>query len=289
MPDVLRVVLQPAAGLEIQVRTPEGTPADVVRVRVSAKISRLWSAGEGVGPHAITIAAGATKTSYGSSGPLGVVFWFPVPADGRVVASGLKPGVPITIGVFDQLDHELAGTTVTLAAGEWRTVELRVTQPARTLKGRVRDAAGRPVADARVSIGKDPEDIGSRCTGAPPINAQTDADGRFLLAGLFEGRVHLAVNKNGWVPLVRKDLELPPEDADLDLVLETGFTVTVKVVGADGQPVKDLDVSVSAPGYPDWCQDKKSPGVYAFTDFPKDTTAKISLQWAAKTFTRTCS
>jgi Carboxypeptidase regulatory-like domain len=175
---------------------------------------------------------------------------------------------------------------VTLEPGEWRKVELRLTQPARTLKGRVRDAAGRPVADARVLIGKDPDDLGSRCTGFFPINGPTGADGRFLLAGLFEGKVHLAVNKNGYVPLVRKDLELPPEDVDLDLVLETGFTVTVKVVGADGQPVKDLSLSVTAPGYPAWCQDNKAPGVYAFTDLPKDSTATIWFQWAAKTFTR---
>ena len=157
------------------------------------------------------------------------------------------------------------------------------------LKGRVRDAAGVPIGEARVIVGKD-EYVGSRCRNSNSVSlriATTDANGRFVLAGLYEGTKNLAVDKRGYVTLVRKDFTWPANDTELEFTLETGFTLTVKVVEADGKPIRDLDVSVTTPGLPEWCQEKKAPGVYAFTDFPKGALATIATQWATKMWTRT--
>jgi hypothetical protein len=287
VPDPVPVVLPSAAGLEILVLSNDQTPAKSVQVRVSAQVRHMWGIAGTPFSDPISVAAGAAPLVSGSSGDLGSSSGFEVPPDGRVIVSGLRPGVPLTVAVLDKLEHELARATATLSAAEWKTMELRLTATARSLTGRVRNAAGEPIAGARVSSHSDPEFAGSRCQGFSPVAATTDASGRFVLNGIFGGPMHLAVDKKGWVPLVRRDFPTP-EGRELDLVLETGFTLTVNVAEADGTPIRDLSISASTPGYPAaWCQENKGPGTYVFADFPKYMTATISTQWAAKTWTRT--
>ena len=157
------------------------------------------------------------------------------------------------------------------------------------LKGRVRDAAGAPIGEARVIVGK------GRIRRLPvPGLRQYFAEDRhdgcerpLRPRRALRGHKNLAVDKRGYVTLVRKDFTWPADDTELEFTLETGFTLTVKVVEADGTPIRDLDVSVTTPGLPEWCQDNKAPGVYAFADFPKGAVATISTQWATKTWTRT--
>src|SRR4029079_7388794 len=109
-----------------------------------------------------------------------------------------------------------------------------------------------------------------RCRGfanTSPSIATTDANGRFVLAGLYEGTKNLAVDKRGYVTLVRKDFTWPADGTELEFTLESGFTLAVKVVEADAKPIRNLDVSVTTPGLPEWCQDNQAPGVYVFVDF----------------------
>src|SRR5262249_9121726 len=116
LPDVLHVVLQRAAGLEIVVSSREGSPAKFVRARLSARTPDLWSLPDASGPHPTAAAAGATPSSLGRRGKEDASADFPVAADGRLVVSGLHPAVLITIAILDDLEHELATATVTLSA-----------------------------------------------------------------------------------------------------------------------------------------------------------------------------
>jgi hypothetical protein len=76
---------------------------------------------------------------------------------------------------------------------EWTAI----LRPGLKLRGRVVDAAGRPVADARVAADVDVGDDWEKAAGAPRMEAEkkTDAEGRFSFSNLVPGRVCVRVEQ----------------------------------------------------------------------------------------------
>ena len=279
VPDPIPVVLQPCSGLEVRIATSSGTPLDALKVKLTSEVERPFrNETDPTGNDVLYAAAGATDDFEGSWSPEGSSFTFPIPADGRVLVPGLKPGVAVTLAAVDRLDHVHASAAVTLAPGEWKTIELRVTKPSRSLKGRVRDAAGKPIETAYARIAQDAEAAGRRGACGLQFGATTDEEGRFTIAGVFERTVHLAVEKEGYALLVQRDLALPPDGAELDLRLVAGCRIDVKVVDSAGTPLGDLDVTAEVGGEITAQASERERGSYSFTDLPCDRVATISVR-----------
>ena len=131
-------------------------------------------------------------------------------------ATGLKPNLaPSLSGPFDM---GLAELDVVLRGG-------------RTVRGRVTDTAGRPVAgvelhvtvDWRIGTFKQPQTIFV-------TDAHTDADGRFVLAGLPDEEVKVYVWQLplGWTK--PKPVHLGPDVTTWNLQLEPAERATIRVV-----------------------------------------------------------
>lgn len=126
------------------------------------------------------------------------------------------------------------------------------------LRGRVVDALGAPVANARVLAGDGrglvrlPLDAAS-VEALPWFDvheATTDEDGAFALEGPDPGAVRLAVRAPGHAPLDRDGLALPAS-GDLDvgeLVLEPSVLLTGTVVDPRGNAVADARLYRMEPG-----------------------------------------
>ena len=122
------------------------------------------------------------------------------------------------------------------------------------LRGRVLDAAGNPVAEARVLAGSDdgfglsavPLDT-SHANRMPWLQLHettTDGEGRFELRGPKPGILRLAVRAAGFAPWDRARVALPADEAhELEPIeLERSVFLTGRVVDPDGRAVAGADV-----------------------------------------------
>ena len=118
-------------------------------------------------------------------------------------------------------------------------------------------------------------------------STRTSADGRFVLDGVYAGAMHLAVDKVGYVPLVRRDFVPPLDGTELDFRLEKGCMLTVQVVDSEGAPVWYLAPVATVPGFPKIAGASVSTtGFYQFADILPGSTAMVEFKWAGKTWTR---
>ncbi len=115
---------------------------------------------------------------------------------------------------------------------------VRITMHAggRTLAGRVTDESGTPLANARIRISQ----------RSAPIPDITDADGKFVIAGLDEdsSRVYPVVERDGFVPLAQFSQELSPTGiTEAVYRMKPAATVKGRVTAkADGRPLKGVRV-----------------------------------------------
>jgi hypothetical protein len=280
-PDPLLVVLEHASGLEVRIFAAEGAVHPTVRVRISSEVEQLFpGAGNPTGNDPIHMHAGGSSNEMGTWGPEGSEFTFSPGPEGRYVVAGLRTGVPLKVDAIDGTHQALAGATVTLAPGEWKPIELKISKTPRSLRGRVRDPAGKPIAGAMAMIDRDPESVSARAArgiDSHQLSAATDAEGRFVLSGIFENVVHFGVDKEGYAPLVQRSLALPAEGTELDLRMQPGCRVTVKVRQPGGAPAADLELSIAIPGYPLSLATQMEPGTYVFVDLPADARATVAF------------
>jgi hypothetical protein len=283
-PDPLPVVLSHAAGLLVHVTSSQGGVHPSIRVRISADVEQPFQGpGEQTGNDPLATEVGASSNESGSWGPEGSQFTFSPAADGRYVVTGLKTGVRLTVDAVDAIHHVLASAAVTLAPGEWKSVDLEVKKSPRLLRGRVRDAAGKPIVGAMAMIDHDPASVAARMTwsiDSHQLTTATDQAGRFVLSGIFDDVVHFGVDKEGYAPIVQRSLLLPAEGVELDLRMQAGCRLTVKVVQPGGAPVPDLDLMAEVPGYSPWRAHQLEPGTYALADLPPDAEATIKFEFA---------
>lgn len=122
------------------------------------------------------------------------------------------------------------------------------------LRGRVEDAAQRPIAGATVKVR--PSGVPSRedADGRAEIPAAVaDARGEFRFAAMAAAEVDLEVTATGFAPArVRGVAVVPPkmagEPADLGtILLEPAVAVAGRVISADGEPLAGAAVAVREP------------------------------------------
>jgi len=106
------------------------------------------------------------------------------------------------------------------------------------IRGRVREAAGAAVAEARVNAFRD------RSMGEDRGEGRTDAEGAFAIGGLREGTYRLAVFAPGHA-MVDREVEAGADA--VDIVLETAGSLTGTVVDERGHAVENFRVQARMP------------------------------------------
>ena len=106
------------------------------------------------------------------------------------------------------------------------------------IRGRVREATGAAVAEARINAFRD------RSMGEDRGEGRTDAEGSFAIGGLREGTYRLAVFAPGHA-MVDREVEAGAEG--VDIVLETAGSLSGTVVDHRGQPVENFRVLARMP------------------------------------------
>lgn len=168
-------------------------------------------------------------------------------ADGRFILRDLSPGEQLTLVVAKEgyLDQVLARVEVT----DRQPLEV-VLERATTVRGRVLDSAGSPVAGAEIRLA--PEGGGGIRMEGLSSEASSDAEGRFVLRGVPPGRVGLEAWAEGFQRWWRNGVEVPDEEGleDFEIVLEEGFEVYGTVFDAEGQPSPRTPVIAHRPSSP---------------------------------------
>ncbi|MFP2895127.1 carboxypeptidase regulatory-like domain-containing protein [Corallococcus sp. 4LFB] len=209
----VRIQLGPGAVLEGRVvEEASGGPVEGARVDVSL------SGGDGAPGVAVSDAEGHFLVRGLAPGSY----------DARVNAPGFSPALR-------------RGLTVT--QGERFPVALTLSRTG-AVEGQVRDTRGAPVAEARIS-GVNRWSDGA---DAKPIEARTDADGRYRLEGLATGRLSLSARHEGSTVGVRKTVSVEANGtARADFTLEGTGTVEGVVRAARGSlPDAPLEVTALA-------------------------------------------
>lgn len=208
-PEPLRIVLKAAARLSGRVVDADGEP--VVSAWLSARpLDReAWQ---------------AMRTSARTD------------EDGRFLIDNLDPG-PTTLMVRAEGFQPFELTGLELVAGqELGDVDVVLKRGA-TIVGTVRDADGRPVAQARVMIQRMSGGGGMMSTRGE----ETDADGRFRLTGVAAGPAILVV-QDASRRETKKSIEIRSGSQTVDLAFEEGVEVSGRVVDPDGAPVAGANV-----------------------------------------------
>jgi protocatechuate 3,4-dioxygenase beta subunit len=204
----LRIVLQRGAetitGLVRDGTTLEGVPGAVVETRSGESGARVSSDPRLGLVEALTDERGEfrleglTKSSYLVSAS--------APGYGRTTKPGVSPGEPVELYLF----------------------------PGSGIFGRLLDEKGNPVGGAHVSA--ESEDRLPRMPGTSTAQV-SDAEGRFAFLGLEPGRYRLFARHEDFAPSAH-DLELPKEsDAEAELVLTKGVTLTGRLIDENDEPV----------------------------------------------------
>ncbi|MCU0866899.1 MAG: carboxypeptidase-like regulatory domain-containing protein [Planctomycetes bacterium] len=170
--------------------------------------------------------------------------------------AGLLRSPPFTTDPNGRYRCEMApGRTLVVAARDRQVVAVRgrlrnhgavelppvVLLPATTLRGRVRDADGKPIRGATVLVEDSlPENpvASIRLLSA----ARTDADGVFVVPGVPFTGMQLIVHALGFASLGQR----VSHDSPLDVALAATGVVQGTVLRADGKPVQDAIVQPSA-------------------------------------------
>lgn len=128
-----------------------------------------------------------------------------------------------------------------LAPGEDRFLELMAREGGH-LSGRVTDGSGRPVEGAEVSANLPARffglDLSSVREGA------SDADGRFRLEHVPEGKILVRAEGDGFLPSDTAEVEVDDggEHAGIELVLDPGGAIEGRVRWPDGEPAPNVPV-----------------------------------------------
>ena len=102
------------------------------------------------------------------------------------------------------------------------------------MTGTVTDPEGKPVADASVILGE--------WHGSDRPKATTDQQGHYRFASLAPGSTVLTVIKPGLAPALR-NIDVQPQIKPVDLRLEKGNSLRVRVVDKDGKPIAGIFVT----------------------------------------------
>gem|GEM_PF-2608634 len=140
--------------------------------------------------------------------------------------------------------------------------------------GRVVDASGRPVTEARVSTKE--WEWNARSADRLPLAARVDDEGRFELDKLPAGPIRMRAlgPEGGRSDVLRLELAAGERRDGVELVLRARPRILGRVVAPDGSPVSDAEVTVRGSGGPGDCRTGEDggfrcegwdPGTYTLT------------------------
>ena len=168
-------------------------------------------------------------------------------ADGHWSLAGLPAGyrdfgLTVTHANFPQAQFYADGSRVSGMSGQHLPLA-QLQQGKAVLKlsagnrvdGTVRDAAGQPVAGAKIFVGFD-----RYMSGA--IKKTADANGNFTLSTLGLGDNYLTVSAPGFAPEFRT-VAVAESNPPVNIVLQPGRVIHGRVVDKAGQPIADAQVS----------------------------------------------
>ncbi|MFP2907756.1 carboxypeptidase regulatory-like domain-containing protein [Pyxidicoccus sp. 3LFB2] len=157
-------------------------------------------------------------------------------AEGRF-AGGVATGSTHTLTASHEGRYALARVTPGPALPE---VVLELGS-ALQVEGTVADEAGRPVADATVKVNP----LGM---AYPTLRAVTDAKGRYRVGPVEPGEWSFLAEAPGHLDMVRSDYHtLGPATGPVDLTLTRAASVTGRVTDVEGQPLRDIRLSLALP------------------------------------------
>jgi hypothetical protein len=124
------------------------------------------------------------------------------------------------------------------------TIDWNVDVPDRTVRGRVVDGDGHPVAAAAAILRSVGTDL------IPTARVVTDGSGAFVLRGVRAGEQTLRVVADGYLYATPQRFTLGEEDRErvVNVTLQSGVSRRVDVIGADGKVVADAVVVAAAGG-----------------------------------------
>ncbi|MBI5853322.1 MAG: carboxypeptidase regulatory-like domain-containing protein [Planctomycetes bacterium] len=161
--------------------------------------------------------------------------------DGTFSADDLDAGTAL----FACSASHASSRSVEITSDNSQAIELVLGAQAAEVVGVIADAAGRPIAGARVRIG-DPDEDDSRRVQVP-----SDAYGAFRVPAPALGRVAILVLAPGFQPWLG-DVEVTESPRDpLRITLSSGAVIAGVVRGPDGEPREGLLVRAHAEGQPD--------------------------------------
>ncbi|MHB1556653.1 MAG: carboxypeptidase regulatory-like domain-containing protein [Isosphaeraceae bacterium] len=173
-----------------------------------------------------------TCDRWGSSGPFATS-----DDDGRLAINNCDPGV-VSLGVqargFAPLMREVR------IEAKMAPVEVRLTGPGKSMRARVVDVAGRPVAGALVAAES------WRGRAALEFRTHTDANGRFAWSDAPADAVLFSILKPGY--MASRETSLQATDREQTVVLHPKLVITGKVTDATtGRPVNGFRVVQGRP------------------------------------------
>jgi protocatechuate 3,4-dioxygenase beta subunit len=150
------------------------------------------------------------------------------------------------------------GTIVEVGPDDDEVVADVVLRAACTVEGKVVDSEGKPVAGARVTVGK-PDwarfvPFRFDMTGGADVQTVSEADGKYRLAGVHAGEaIRITATSSGYAPGSSANLKLEAGDEvrDVEIRLGAGGLVAGFVRSETGEPVADALVRV-APAGQEW-------------------------------------
>jgi len=121
-------------------------------------------------------------------------------------------------------------------------LEIRL-QEAASLRGTVVDGSGAPAKGARVRVRDS-----ATCEFRPELQAATDASGRYAVAGIAPGRLHVEATGPGARGVAREDLDADPGQAiEWNATLGGGAPLVGRVIGGAGEPLAGWRVVAYGP------------------------------------------
>ncbi|HYG21847.1 MAG TPA: sigma-70 family RNA polymerase sigma factor [Verrucomicrobiae bacterium] len=133
-------------------------------------------------------------------------------------------------------------------------------------RGLVLDAAGTPVSEARILVGRVGES--GRRTG------KTSSDGSFAIKGCKPGTNILSAEADGFAATTL-EADLSNDSSPISITLRTGAVLRLRVVDVNDAPIREASVWL------DWIHDWHLPGTRPVTqvDFNRNTDSDGRLEW----------
>ncbi len=132
-------------------------------------------------------------------------------------------------------------TPVVLRAGGTESVELLL-EPGATVRGRVQDDRGQPVAEAEVGVQEAGRKIGWEAARGTLTGVRVQPDGRFVLEGVPPGPMELTPTAVGFAGGERTVQVGPQVAGEVVLVMARRIRISGTVLRSDGQPAADAQV-----------------------------------------------